>query len=250
MKQTMADAEEAVHERRRRFLVQALSSGVLLGGAGWNLPALAGWLGRIPGKMPEGKSVFEVQGEVLVDGQAATRDSHVSAQSRIETSAGSTIVVAVGDGAFMIRERSVFELSGKELLVRGLRLVSGAVLSVFGHRGEDAQVQVATPTVTVGIRGTGFYTELEDIGTYFCTCYGHTRIEAAGSSEAEDIVSKHHDAPRYILAQPQQGSGRRIVPAPFKNHTDLELATLEALCGRQVPFVIPGESYEAPRRDY
>jgi hypothetical protein len=250
MKQTMADGNDTVHERRRRFLVQALSSGVLIGGSGWNLPALAGWLGRIPGKMPEGKSVFDLKGEVRVDGQPATHDTQVTAQSRIETGDSSYLVIAVGDGAFMIRERSMLEMSGKQVLIRGLQLISGALLSVFGHRGEDEQVQVATPVVTVGIRGTGFYTESETQRTYFCTCYGHTHLEASGSAETEDIVSKHHDAPRYVLAQPDPVSGKRIIPAPFKNHTDLELMTLEALCGRKVPFVIPGDAYEAPRRDY
>jgi hypothetical protein len=250
MKQTMADDSDTVHELRRRFLVQALSSGVLVGGSGWSLPALAAWLGRIPGKMPEGQSVFDLKGEVRVDGQPATRDTHVTAQSRVETGDSSYVVVVVGDGAFMIRERSVLEMGGRQLLIRGLQLLSGALLSVFGRRDEDQQVQMITPVATVGIRGTGFYTESEPQRTYFCTCYGHTHLEATGGTEAEDIVSKHHDAPRYILAQPDPGNGKRIVPAPFKNHTDLELMTLEALCGRKVPFVIPGDVYEAPRRDY
>ncbi len=246
----MAERADAVHEQRRRFLVQALSTGVLAGGAGWNLPALAALLGRIPGRMPEGKSVFELKGDVHVDGQPATRDTLLTAQSRIETGEDSLIIVAVGDGAFIVRERSVLEMSGKHLLIRGLQMLSGALLSVFGRRDEDQRVQVGTPVATIGIRGTGFYTEAAPDRTYFCTCYGHTRIEVAGGGESEDIVSKHHDAPRYILAQPDRGSGKRIVSAPFKNHTDLELMTLEALCGRKVPFVIPSDNYEAPRRDY
>lgn len=246
----MAESADTVHERRRRFLVQALSTGVLAGGAGWNLPALAGLLGSIPGKMPEGKSVFDLKGEVRVDGQPASKDTLVTAQSHIETGEDSLIIVAVGDGAFMVRERSVLEMSGKRLLIRGLKMLSGGLLSVFGRRAEDERVEMSTRTATMGIRGTGFYTEAEAERTYFCTCYGHTRIEIAGGGEAEEIVSRHHDAPRYILAQPDPGSGKRIVPGPFKNHTDLELMTLEALCGRKLPFVIPGDSYEAPRRDY
>lgn len=249
MKQKMAERVEAVHEQRRRFLVRALGSGALVGGLGWNLPALAGLLGRIPGKMPQGKSVFQLKGEVRVDGKPAGMDTLVTAQSRIETGADSLVIVAVGDGAFIVRERSVLEMSGKQLLIRGLQVLSGALLSVFGHRDEDQGVQVGTPVATIGIRGTGFYTEAAADRTYFCTCYGHTRIEASGG-ETQEIVSKHHDAPRYILAQPDPGSGKRIAAAPFKNHTDIELMTLEALCGRKVPFVIPSDSYEAPRRDY
>jgi hypothetical protein len=254
MRQKMAEQAELVHEmtveRRRRFLVQALSTGVLFGGTGWNLEALAGLLGKVPGKMPDGKSVFDLKGEVKVDGQPATRDTLVTAQSRIETGPDSLIIVAVGDGAFIVRERSVVEMSGKALLIRGLQLLSGGLLSVFGHRGEDQQVQVLTPIATIGIRGTGFYAENEIEGTYFCTCYGHTRIDTLAGGEGEDIVSKHHDAPRMILTQAAADSGKRIVPAPFRNHTDLELMTLESLCGRQVPFGIPSDVYDAPRRDY
>ncbi len=248
--QKMAERAEAVHERRRRFLVQALSTGLLAGGAGWNLQALAGWLGQIPGKMPEGKSVFELKGDVRIDGQPAGKDTLVTAQSRIETGDDSLVIVAVGDGAFMVRQRTVLEMSGKQLLIRGLQLLSGGLLSVFGHREEAQDVQMHTPVATIGIRGTGFYTEAEAQRSYFCTCYGRTRIAVADSGESEEIVSKHHDAPRYILAQPDPDSGKQIVKGPFKNHTDLELMTLEALCGRKLPFVIPGDSYEAPRRDY
>lgn len=248
MREKMAERTDAVHKRRRRFLVQALSTGLLAGGSGWNLPALAALLGKLPGKLPEGKSVFQVQGQVTVDGKPAGADTLITAQSRIETGEDSLIIYAVGDGAFVVRQRSALEMSGKHLLIRGMQLLSGALLSVFGRRDESSGVTVNAPTCTIGIRGTGFYTESAPDRTYFCTCYGHTRIAASAGGETEDIVSKHHDAPRYILAQPQDG--RRIIAAPFKNHTDLELMTLEALCGRGVPFVIPGDTYEAPRRDY
>jgi hypothetical protein len=248
----MAERMRTVHaeaelEARRRFLLQALSGGLLIGGIGWNLPALADWFGKLPGKLPAGRSVFDLKGDVRVDGRPATHDTAVTAQSRIETAADSFVIIAVGDGAFIVRERSVLELSGKQLLIRGLQMLTGGLLSVFGRRSEDEDVQVNTPTATIGIRGTGFYTEAAADKTYFCTCYGHTRINAGGGGESEDVVSTHHNAPRYILAQPEQG--KRIQPAPFRSHTDLELMTLEALCGRKVPFV-PSDSYKAPRRDY
>jgi hypothetical protein len=248
MNEKMAERFEAVHERRRQFLVQALTTGLLAGGAGWNLRALAGVLGALPGKLPEDKSVFQLHGQVTVDGKPATTDTLITAQSRVETGEDSLVIYAVGDGAFVVRERSVLEMSGKHLLVRAMQLLSGGLLSVFGHRDESSGVSVRVPTATLGIRGTGFYTESAADRAYFCTCYGHTRIEAAGGGEAEEIVSRHHDAPRWILAEPQ--GGKRIAPAPFRNHTDLELMTLEALCGRSVPFVIPRDTYEAPRRDY
>jgi hypothetical protein len=244
----MSERGDEVHGRRRRFLLRALSAGVLTGGVGWDPRALAQLLGRLPAKMPDGRSVFDVKGQVRVNGQAVTRDTVLTADSRLESATGAHLIVAVGDGAFLLRENSIVELSGQRLLVRGLRVVTGALLSVFGRRDAADAVEVQTPVATIGIRGTGFYTEAEAERTYFCTCYGHTVISAAAAAqESEQIFSRHHDAARYILASAQ--AGRHIVPAPFKDHTDLELMTLEALCGRKVPFVDTGD-YASPRRDY
>ena len=248
MGRKMAERVSDVHEQRRRFLVQALSTGLLVGGAGWNLPALASLFGQLPGKLPTGKSVFDLKGEVRVNGTRATRDTQVDAESTIETAEGSFAVIAIGDGAFILREKSVMEIGGKKLLVRSLKMISGALLTVFGRREPDERILMNTPVATIGIRGTGFYTEATAQRTYFCTCYGHTQLATADNAETEAIISTHHDAPRYILAQPQDG--KRIVAAPFKDHTDLELMTLESLCGRTVPFIIPQDSYDSPHRDY
>lgn len=182
MKQKMAERAEAVHEQRRRFLVQALSSGALVGGLGWNLPALAGLLGRIPGKMPQGKSVFQLKGEVRVDGKPAGMDTLVTAQSRIETGADSLVIVAVGDGAFIVRERSVLEMSGKQLLIRGLQVLSGALLSVFGHRDENQGVQVGTPVATIGIRGSDWMAALQDNSLYTGVNSGGIAVNNAANS--------------------------------------------------------------------
>jgi len=125
-------------ERRRRFLLQALSSGLLVGGAGWNLPALAALFGKLPSKMPEGKSIFELKGDVRVDGQPATHDTVVTAGSKIETGNDSYAIVAVGDGAFILRDRTLLQLGGQHLLVRSLQVLNGALLSVFGVQGNAA----------------------------------------------------------------------------------------------------------------
>ena len=83
--------------------------------------------------------------------------------------------------------------------------------------------------------------------TYVCTCYGTTDIATADDPKiSEGVVSEHHDAPRYVLAKPDKG--RRIVPAPFRNHSDLELMLIESLVGRTPPFSLFDESYGSPRR--
>ena len=54
---------------------------------------------------------------------------------------------------------------------------------------------------------------------------------------------RHHEAPRYVLA-----SGQRIRPAPFINHSDLELMLIETLVGRVTPFPLFDEDYGGARR--
>ncbi|MBD3649286.1 MAG: hypothetical protein HUJ31_17965, partial [Pseudomonadales bacterium] len=50
--------------------------------------------------------------------------------------------------------------------------------------------------------------------------------------------TRHHDAPRYILADPS--AAQRIQPSRFKDHYDDELLLIETLVGRTTPFVVPG----------
>ena len=237
-----------IDDSRRDLLVQMLRLGLVAGGAGWNRAALADLFGRMPAKLPDNKSIFEIKGDVTVNGKPANEDTFVTAKDKVTTGADSYVILKVGDGAFIVREKSALEFNGREVLVTAMRLVSGALLSVFGKRNTADAINVRTQVATIGIRGTGFYTESEPQQTYFCTCYGTTNVAAsADPGESETIKSRHHDAPRYILAEPQEG--RRIVPAPFKNHSDLELMTIEAIVGREVPFAISSKAYERARRE-
>ena len=135
--------------------------------------------------------------------------------------------------------------SNNGLLVDSLRIVSGALLSVFGKREQPRRI--LTPTATIGIRGTGIYVESDPEKSYVCTCYGHTRIDAnADPDVSKDIVSKHHDEPVYVL--PAGAGNQLIVPAPFINHSDAELALIEELVGRTTPFNYSGSAYDSSRK--
>lgn len=260
--------EEQLIGSRRDFLVRALSTGLLAGGAGWNLPALASWFGTIPGKLPEGKSVFELKGQVLVNGKPADEHTVITPSDKIETGDNSYLIAAVGANAFIVRDKSILDLGGAASAAKQVfRLVTGKFLGVFGKIGGNQSLSIRTPAATIGIRGTGLYAEADADKTYLCTCYGVTQMyaqadydpDAAAQSkkgtaakapepESAVVASKHHDAPKYILTSPE--NGKKITPAPFINHTDLELMTLEALVGRKVPFGLPDSQYEGPRRDY
>ncbi|HTT08493.1 MAG TPA: hypothetical protein VMH34_06865 [Gammaproteobacteria bacterium] len=234
---------EDVDPVRRSLLVKMLAAGAFT--TGWARKAMTEALGKTPGMLPQGKSIYSLDGRVLVNNQPATPDTLITATDTIETAEESRIIFVVGQDAFILRERSRLELgsAGGRLVINTLRVLSGKLLSVFGK----SEHTVHAVTATIGIRGTGLYVESEPDQSYVCTCYGTTELQAIDDpSQHETIQSHHHDAPRYILAS--GAAGARIRPAPFKNHTDQELELIEALVGRVPPFVLPGDSYATPRR--
>lgn len=222
-------------ETRRIFLLRALAAGLFAAS-----PSVrADLLGKVPHELPAGKSIYSLNGELRINGKLATTDTAIGSNDTLVTGSGSQAIFVVGKDAFILRENSELQLSGNNLLVDGLRLVTGALLSVFGK----SRHHLVTPTATVGIRGTGLYVEAQSDLSYVCTCYGTTVIGAAANpANTETIESKHHDAPRYVYAD------GRIRPAPFLNHTDEELMLIETLVGRTTPFALFDDSYGGPKR--
>lgn len=179
------------------------------------------------------EGVSRVRGDVRINGKPAQRGMEVGPGDAVTTGRDSELVVVVGRDAFLVRADSRIELSGdaKRQLLNGLRVVSGALLSVFASGREKS---IRTATAAIGIRGTGVYVEIEGSRTYVCTCYGESQLVPVDDpSQAETVRAAHHDQPRYIYPK---GMPRMIEKAPVVNHTDAELVLLESLVGRKVPF--------------
>lgn len=251
--------EDDYEDPRRDFLVKALTMGVFAAGgrALWPADALA--MGDSPKQLPPGQSIYRISGDVRVNGVKATKDTPIGPTESIETGSNSELIFVVGKDAFMLRENSQLELdallangggggdSFSDSILGGLRLISGKILTVFGVRGRDEDLSLRTSTATIGIRGTGVYLESDPGRSYVCTCYGSVELKATDDpSSSEDIVSAHHDAPRFILGEGLEGN--RIEPAPVFNHTDMELLLIEELVGRTPPFSVSGSDYSAPRK--
>ncbi|MEO7812720.1 MAG: FecR domain-containing protein [Usitatibacter sp.] len=235
-----------LEDPRRRVLVRALSLGAL--GGAWIPDAAAQLFGNRPGTLPAGRSIYRLVGEVGVNGKAATLQTVVNPGDTVRTGKGSECIFVVAGHSMIMRENSSLTIDAQEAdsgLVRGLRILAGALLQV--SRG--SRIGVTTANASIGIRGTGFYVEAEPNRTYFCTCYGVTDIAAASDPDSrETITATHHDRPVYVVSDAARGKGIRN--APFVNHTDQELALIEALVGREPPFVFPKDSYGGPRREY
>lgn len=235
---------------RRLFLQRAMTSGFILGGGSLLAPLVHALGGQVPKELPPGRSIYDVRGHVTVDGQKADRNTQIKTTSKIETGSNSTVIFRVGKDAHLVRENSKIELtSNSNLVAEGLRLLTGAMLSVFGERPKTGrEYSLSTPIASIGIRGTGVYAEAMPDASYICTCYGVVNINAnANPKEFETITATHHDAPRYILANPE--GGKLIIPAPMKNHSDEELMLVEAIVGRVTPFSSV-KGYSTPRRGY
>lgn len=227
----MSDTDET----RRQFLLSALAAGLFTVAP----RSYAEILGKVPHPLPPGKSIYSLNGTLWINDAVASEDSLISANDTLRTGSNSQAIFAVGQDAFILRENSELKLSSDGALVGGLRLISGALLSVFGK----SRHQLDTPTATIGIRGTGVYAEAAADVSYICTCYGVTQIGSSSAPDrSETITSKHHDAPRYVT------SAGEIQPAPFINHTDEELMLIETLVGRVPPFAMFDDSYGGPKR--
>lgn len=183
------------------------------------------------GKVKSG--VHTVRGEASINGQPAKPGMAVNAGDKVATGKDAQIVFVVDRDAMLARQNSSVEVAKG-----GLRVVSGAVLSVFAP---NQKKELRTATATIGIRGTAVYLEASEDRSYVCTCYGEAVLEPTGDPQARETVrTKHHEQPRYVMAK---GAPKMIAPAPMQNHTDAELEMLEALTGRKPPFVEQGTPY-------
>ena len=204
---------------RRDFLLQSAACGAAL-----LLPATS-HAGRL----------HEIGGEVMVNGRLASRANEIRALDVIRTGTSGRLVLVMGKDAFLIRANSEVEVLGKPkaVLLTGLRMLTGALLGVFGKGGPR---QLLTATATAGIRGTGIYMEAAPERTYFCTCYGTVELEDQHRTDKRLIASGYH-TPNIVYAEMTEG--KVMQKAEFINHTDEELVMLEKLVGRVPPFVKP-----------
>jgi hypothetical protein len=238
-------AHEEIDPRRRALVMAALRGG-LLGAA---LPvaglrtATGAWFGSVPRRMPAGRSIYELSGQITVNARPANLESVIRPGDTVAAGPASRAVFVVGSNAHILRENSRIQLADGSTVAGVLRVLTGKLLSVFGRR----KVRIQTSIATIGIRGTGVYVEADPEESYICTCFGTADLIPAGAPEPEEtVVSEHHDAPRFATLSGE----RRIRKAPFRDHTDLEVALIEELAGRVPPFAFTLDRFDSPLRTY
>ena len=214
---------------RRELLVKLAAAGAL--GAGGLLGLVRDALAA--GSLPATPGFRHIKGPVGVDSTRASIGLNIKPGQTVMTGEGGEAVYIIGPDAFLQREKTkiTFEESGSAQV---MRVNTGKVLSVFGKSRERARnLQIATSTATIGIRGTGCYIEAEEASTYFCLCYGEAEVMPKGDPKQKELIqTRHHDRPVLIGA----AGSRLIAPATVINHTDAELTMLENVVGRWPPF--------------
>ena len=175
-------------------------------------------------------NIHLIEGTVTVNGKRITAQSKIQSGDEIAVSKNGQLIFSMGQDAFLVRGGSELSLiADNNLLVSSLRLITGAMLGVFGPRVNTTRI--VTSTAIIGIRGTAVYVDATPHQCYTCTCYGHTDLIAA--NQHEDVIASHHNA--HIVTSTPAGT-MHMQAFEVKGHTDDELRMLEAFVGRKPKF--------------
>jgi len=194
---------------------------------------ISGFLSDVLAKGDVPPGVNRLEGSATVNGKPAKVGTPVSVGDRVATQQGSQAVVVVGGDALLMRAQTTIEIQGSSGAISSLIITTGKVLTVWSKK----PVAVKAATATIGIRGTGAYFEVLPEEVYFCLCYGEALVEGPGMASGREVKTQHHEEPLLLT---QSGGTLSARPGPFRNHTDDELIMLEALCGREPPFMKDG----------
>jgi len=214
---------------RRAWLQRLAASGALAGGGIVGVIARALANGDLGGK----QGVVQLEGTATVNGRPAKVGSVVEVGQRVATGPASHAVVVLGKDAFLIRENTSVETRGASGALSELLVGTGKILSVFAKK----PLSIRAANATIGIRGTGCYIEVDPVDVYFCLCYGEAVVQGPGMAD-KLVKTTHHEMPLLLT---EDGSAMKADRAGFRNHTDVELIMLEALVGREPPFMKDGK---------
>lgn len=203
------------HLNRRQFIATAAASSLLM------------W---IPTFAQAASMIHTLEGEVFINKRLAHLGSQIKAGDNIVVAHGGKLIASIGGDAYLLHGGSALELGQvKEGLIASMRLMTGAVLAVFGKR--KSTTYLTTSVATIGIRGTAVYLNSAPHQLYTCTCYGHTDIRVG--THIDEVKAMHHSA-HEIFADSHGVMSMRATEV--KGHDDDELRMLEALVGRKPLF--------------
>ena len=227
-------SEGEVSWHRRRSFIKAAAAWTAMGGFA-------------AARAQQRSNVIERRGDFLLNGRPMASGQPVQSGDTLQSGPDSNMVFVVGNSSFLVRQNSYLSVERGNTLntVSLLRLVAGAVASVWGS---GQRRMITTPTLTLGIRGTGVYTEVfkaQDNRSYFCNCYGVVELDAAGERIRSE--AQYHQS---FWAEPVPRNGRMLTPASAINHTDEEIEHLASLVGQRTAWQVAGRPGVKDGRGY
>lgn len=225
--------QEVLWHQRRSFLQAA---------AAWTAMGLSGQAGA-----QSRSNIVQLVGDATLNGERLSAQQTIQTGDELVTGPKSMVIFSIGTSAFLVRQDSRLQIErGLSITAVGfLRLVTGAVASVWGPGRER---KIITPTMTVGIRGTGVYTEVfpeQGNRTYFCNCYGTVDLKVG--AEQVTNTSQYHTG---FWGEVQPKGGRMITPAKALNHTDEEMEMLARLVDQRTAWQISGKKGQKDTSGY
>jgi hypothetical protein len=174
--------------------------------------------------------IHELEGTVFINKNIANPSSTIKSGNLISVAYGGRLVFSMGEDTYLLQEGSSLQVESHDnVIVSGLRLLTGGLLAVFGKRQYSTKIH--TRVATIGIRGTGVYLNSQPEKLYFCTCYGNTDLHLG--HHTEHIKSTHHHA---LEVTGHTEKTMIMTASQVLGHTDNELRLLEQYSGRKPMF--------------
>lgn len=173
--------------------------------------------------------IRDISGKVWVNDALATLQTPIVAGDTVSTGSQSKIIFVIGQDVFKLGEYSTLKLEeGGNTLISTLHLLSGKLMGAFGKGNK----QIYSPSLNIGIRGTGLFMNVGAKSTYFCDCYGQTEITTLSQQARHHLLKATHHQAVVVTHDTQEAN---VFMGTLKYHRDEELYELESLVGRQPP---------------
>lgn len=212
---------------RREIIRAGVASAAAIVAASAPLSLLASRRGK-DWTMPAEGRIGYASGQVYVNGRQAVSGDPVSAEDLVETGPGSQVDIEMRDySIFHLRENGSV-LVGDILSSPSVSVKRGWFLMIVK---KGTPLEVRTPTVLAGIRGTViFFNVLEERPEYFCTCNGSIELVNPFSGALIRTVKSRYHAAYYL-------SGTRgaveLAKAGLLYHTDEDILRMAGRFSRE-----------------
>jgi len=132
---------------------------------------------------------LKVEGDVLIDGKPAAKNTKIGPTSTIEAATGGYALITLGKKSIIeVREKTEMTLGTSERKKTSVQLLAGELWSLFGGK---ADYEVVTSNAVAGVRGTVFYVNAANPkSTIVCACTHAVHLESLDPKKpSEDDIT-------------------------------------------------------------